>query len=559
MTRILVLGGYGGFGGRISRRLAADGHTVLVAGRSLAKAKIFCRGAADLIAVELDRRDIAEALVRHAPDLIVDASGPFQAMDITIPEACIDARVHYCDIADSTAFVLAVRSLNAAALEREVVIMSGASSVPALSGAATRMLAAGLDRVAAVEMAISASNRAAAGPAVAAAMLGQVGQPFRLWRGGRRATAYGWQEPRRIDFAVPGVPPLEGRSVALVDVPDVALLPGRLPGRPSVTFRAGTELRFQNRAIWLLSWPVRWRWLKSLAGAAHWLAPMQRLTAELGSDRSAMSVRLFGEAAGKRLERRWTLIAQQGDGPEIPALTVPLLAARILGGHEAPGARDAGQALALGDFEPAFSSLAISHAEAEISLPAPLYRRVIGERFYALPNAVRQMHEVLRDGGASGKGTVIGAANALGAVVARIMRFPPAGDYDIHVAFTERDGVERWTRQFGARTFSSTLSKEGDRLVERFGPLRFEFDLPSDERGLEMSMRRWSAGRIPLPLMLAPKSRAREWEADGRFWFDVPIALPLLGRIVHYRGWLIPNAEDDAAPMAAAEAEPQPT
>lgn len=74
-----------------------------------------------------------------------------------------------------------------------------------------------------------------------------------------------------------------------------------------------------------------------------------------------------------------------------------------------------------------------------------------------------------------------------------------------------------------------------------------------------MSMRRWSAGRIPLPLMLAPKSRAREWEADGRFWFDVPIALPLLGRIVHYRGWLIPNAEDDAAPMAAAEAEPQPT
>jgi hypothetical protein len=34
---------------------------------------------------------------------------------------------------------------------------------------------------------------------------------------------------------------------------------------------------------------------------------------------------------------------------------------------------------------------------------------------------------------------------------------------------------------------------------------------------------------------------AREWEEDGRFWFDVPIALPLIGLIVHYRGWLAPS------------------
>lgn len=552
MSRVLVLGGYGGFGGRISRRLATDGHTVLVAGRSLAKAEAFCRGDPSLRPVVLDRSDIAEALSQHEPDLVVDASGPFQAMDLAIPRACIAAGVHYCDIADSTAFVLAIADLDAAARERDVVVISGASSVPALSSAAVRALVTDMEHVSAVEMAISASNRAAAGPAVAAAILGQVGQPFRIWRGRREATVYGWQEPVLVDFAVPGLGPLKQRRVALVDVPDVALMPGRIPGKPSVTFRAGTELSFQNVALWLLSWPVRWGWLKSLAGLGRWLAPLQRLTARLGSDRSAMIVRVFGLAAGQRLERRWSLIAEQGDGPEIPALAVPLLAKRILSGQETPGARDAGQTLTLAEFEPAFAGLRVTHASEERTLPQPLYRRVMGENFERLPAAVRQIHSVLRDDGASGAAKVTGAANALGALVARIMRFPPAGEYPLHVTFTEHDGVERWTRAFGPFTFTSKLSEEDGSLIERFGPLRFKFDLPSNEHGLEMRMASWSAWHLPLPLFLAPRSRAREWEEEGQFCFEVPIALPLLGTIVHYRGWLMPSSVARQPERAAA-------
>jgi len=34
VTRILLLGGYGGFGSRIARRLAGEGHEVLVAGNN---------------------------------------------------------------------------------------------------------------------------------------------------------------------------------------------------------------------------------------------------------------------------------------------------------------------------------------------------------------------------------------------------------------------------------------------------------------------------------------------------------------------------------------------
>ena len=78
-------------------------------------------------------------------------------------------------------------------------------------------------------------------------------------------------------------------------------------------------------------------------------------------------------------------------------------------------------------------------------------------------------------------------------------------------------------------------------MVEAFGPLRFEFELLARSTGeLQMNLTGWAQGPIPLPAFLAPGSHAREWEEDGRFHFDVPIALPLVGTVVHYRGWLRP-------------------
>jgi hypothetical protein len=110
--------------------------------------------------------------------------------------------------------------------------------------------------------------------------------------------------------------------------------------------------------------------------------------------------------------------------------------------------------------------------------------------------------------------------------------------WPLHVAFAEEGGVERWTRDFGGHRFSSELSAMGSRIVERFGPLRFVFDLPSGPDGLEMKLRGWSAFGIPLPLALAPRIGAREWEEEGRFRFEVAASLPIAGEIVRYSGWL---------------------
>ncbi|BBE33017.1 DUF4166 domain-containing protein [Sphingosinicella microcystinivorans] len=555
MSRILLLGGYGGFGGRIAHRLAAAGHEVLVAGRSIARARAFCAQSPRLVPLAVDRRAIARALEDHRPDIVVDASGPFQAMAHDIPAACIAARVHYVDIADARDFLCGIGALNAAARAAGVVVLSGASSVPALSGAAVRHLASGVERVRAVEIAISASNKATAGPSVAAAILGQVGQPIRLWRGRRWTKAFGWQEPRSQSFDCAGTLPIRGRMVGLVDVPDLALLPERLRGHPAVSFRAGTELGFQNRALWLASWFVRWRVLRTLTPFARWLRPLQSLTRKLGSDRSAMIVRLFGDRNGCRVERRWTLIADHGDGPEIPTLAVAPIVARILAGKEPAGARDAGETLTLGDFAVPFSELAIHHQTEELPMPPPLYAQVMGAHFAALPGAVRAMHDVLRDGGAIGEAEVAGASNPIARLVARIVGFPKPGRHRLHVHFEENGGRETWTRDFSGQRFRSHLSRHGPWLVERFGPLRFAFALPGTNEGLMMVMQRWWFGPLPLPKWLAPRSTASEWMENGRFHFDVPIDHPLLGRLVHYRGWLHAPT-DEAHPGSVPSTEP---
>jgi hypothetical protein len=57
--------------------------------------------------------------------------------------------------------------------------------------------------------------------------------------------------------------------------------------------------------------------------------------------------------------------------------------------------------------------------------------------------------------------------------------------------------------------------------------------------GLDMIPVRARAGAVPIPRLLMPRIRATErTDAAGRHVFDVEIGLPLIGRLVAYRGWL---------------------
>jgi saccharopine dehydrogenase-like NADP-dependent oxidoreductase len=152
--RILTLGGYGVFGGRLAVLLAnLPEATLLIAGRNLARAQDFCaryEGQTRVEPLKLDRRDLAGSLATIAPDLVVDASGPFQAYGASpyaVIDACIAAPVDYLDFADATDFVFGVAQLDQAAKDAGVFVMSGVSSFPVLTAAVLRKMAETMDIV----------------------------------------------------------------------------------------------------------------------------------------------------------------------------------------------------------------------------------------------------------------------------------------------------------------------------------------------------------------------------------------------------------------------------
>ena len=543
MRRILVLGGYGSFGGRICELLSRERRfEVLVAGRSLQRATAFCasRPELGLVPTQADRSGaFFETLAALRPWLVIDAAGPFQGDGYDVARRCIEAGCNYLDIADGRAFVEGFGELDAAARRAGLTLVSGASSVPALSGAVVDALAAGLDEIGLVESAITASNRATVGRSVIEAILSYVGRPVPLRQGGHAVAARGWRGLRRQTFATDTGPALKGRLVAICDVPDLGLLSDRLPGRPLVVFRAGAEFAAQNVALWLLSWPVQWGWIGSLKPLAGFVQQVGNLTRVVGGDRSAMSVTVTGLHGGEVVERRWTLIAEAGKGPYTPCLAAPLLAVRLADGALATGAAPAVGLLPLTAFEADFDRLGFRTEIREVRKEAPLYRQVMGAEFERLPPAVRRIHQVGGAALAEGRARVTRGAHPLARLVGWIMRFPPAvDDTPVTVRFFEASRRETWARRFGQSGFTSHMTRQGDLLVERFGLMRFGFRLGHEANGLTMHLRRWWIGPLAMPLALGPRSVARETEVDGVFHFEVAVALPFIGHVVGYRGWL---------------------
>jgi short subunit dehydrogenase-like uncharacterized protein len=140
--KVLILGGYGTFGGRLAELLADEPRlTLIIAGRSQAKAAAFCnelRAQAECIPAVFDRDgDVLAQLRALAPDVVVDASGPFQmyADPYRVVRAALTLRINYLDLADGSAFVKGIAQFDTEAKARGVFVLSGVSSFPVLTAA----------------------------------------------------------------------------------------------------------------------------------------------------------------------------------------------------------------------------------------------------------------------------------------------------------------------------------------------------------------------------------------------------------------------------------------
>ncbi len=556
--KILIVGGYGVFGARLAQLLANDPRvTLIIAGRSLEKARALCgrlpEGAARA-ALAFDRDgDIGAQLASIAPDLVVDASGPFQAYSgdaYKLVRAAIAQGVCYMDLADSSAFVAGVEAFDAAAREKGVYALSGVSSFPVLTAAATRQLARDLTKVEAIRAGIAPSPFARVGLNVVKAVASYAGQPVTLTRGGRVAKAFGLTETMRRAVRPPGLAPLESRLFSLVDVPDLRALPPLWPGLDAIWVGAAPVPELLHLALIALAWLVRLR----LAPPLTPLAPLfHAVLAKLrwGAHRGGMFVEVEGlDGAGRPVRRSWHMLAEGDDGPLIPSMAIAAVARKALEGKQpAAGARAATSDLELADYDAIFAPYAIRCGVREDSAleGAPLYQRMLAGAWDELPASLRAMHTVKVSRIAHGEAHIERGRGLLAGLVAALFGFPKASQAaPTSVHFEVRDGVETWTRSFAGRIMRSRQWQGAGRweglLCESFGPFTFGLALVVEAGKLRLILRRWALfGILALPVALAPRGHAFEAEEGGRFRFDVAIALPLIGMIVRYRGWLLPT------------------
>ncbi len=571
--RVLVVGGAGTFGRLLVRGLAATtDYEIVLGGRDAARADALANELREdwpgrsFATTAIDRNTVTpEALRRLGIFAVADTAGPFQGADLSLAEATVEAGIHYVDLADARDFVAAFPRLDAKAKERSVTALTGASSTPALSHAVLDHLTRGWRAIDSVEIAISPGNRAPRGLSVVAAILSYAGRPVRVFLDGGWQTRPGWGMLAPRTFAGLG-----RRWLSICDTPDLDLVPARFSVRHAAIFRAGLELPVLHLGLSAASMLVRARLIGSLRPFAALFRGAAGLLSGFGTDRGGMLVEASGTAAdGRRVVARWTLVAEAGDGPVIP--TLPALAAlRCLAQASlAPGASACAGVLALEEIEAEFRSYRI-HTLVDVSHPdGGLFERALGAGFAIMPAPIRAAHTVESRPVLQGEADVTGAENAAGRLIAALFRLPQRGErVPVTVTMEARNGREVWTRDFGGRRFRSVLAaRPGGGLSERFGPLTFDLDVPASQAGLDMLVTGWRLGPIPLPRRLAPATDARERiDTEGRFSFDVAIALPLIGRLVRYRGWLVPAAlretygqigepglqENDAGPLGGS-------
>lgn len=558
--KVLIVGGYGTFGGRLARFLVSEPRLHLfIGGRSLQRATGFVQtlaGPARKTPLVFDREANIDALLTEwRPDIVVDASGPFQAYGercFRLIEACVRLGINYIDLADSPDFVAGLSQFDAKARDRGIFIISGASTCPAISGAVLRELARDLVEVRSIAGGIAPSPRANVGLSVIRAIASYAGRPIAVRDRGQESVAYPLTRTRRVTIAPPGCLPLHSRRFSLVNVPDLQVFRELHPEACEISFGAAPAPALLHRWLNGLAWLVRLHLLPTLlplAEAFHFAHRYLRW----GEHRGGMFVKLKGRRAdGSAVERSWHLVAEGDDGPSIPAVPAAALVRRCLQTiPPARGARSAVGALELSDLAQFFSTLRITTGRREL-LPErqeqPLFKRLLGEAWERLPVSLREAHDVHGRVELRGMADVDRGKGLFARFLANLMRLPPAGTgVPVAVVFEKNGNSEIWHRRFGDGLFHSVLSAGEGRseflLCERFGAIAVLIALVVDGDRLRFMIRDWSFWGLPMPRCLAPAGEAYERERDGVFHFSVEMMHSWLGLIVRYRGSLTPARE----------------
>jgi NAD(P)-dependent dehydrogenase (short-subunit alcohol dehydrogenase family) len=321
--RIVILGGYGTFGSLIADQLAHSNARVVIAGRDAGKGQAFAASLnADFVRCDASNRTSLQETVSGS-QLVINAAGPFQARDYSIPQTCIEQGCHYIDLGDGREYVAAIGQLHDSARARQVFVCVGASTTPAVTSAAIAELRPHFQHIRSIKVALSAGNRNQAGVSTIASILAYVGQPVRVWLEGQWRERPGWSMGEFIAFPRP----VGRRRVQLCDVPDLELFPGLFEAN-SVVFKAGVELTVFNYLIGVLARLRQLRPSLNVPALAGPLVRASKLFKSLGTFHGSFAVWVTGDTGE---ERSLAFVAPQ-NGPRVPSAPAVLLTRKWLAG-----------------------------------------------------------------------------------------------------------------------------------------------------------------------------------------------------------------------------------
>ena len=359
--KILVLGGYGNFGKRLVTNLLENyNHDIVVSGRSQPRGQAFKEQLAsryqkhiEFVVLDVLSSYLAQSFKEITPDIVVNATGPYQIQQdgqgsYQVARACIEIGCHYVDLADDRAFVENFsKTLNRGARQRDVMLVSGASSVPGLSFAVIDEYLSEFSELQSIRYGISPGNQTERGEATVASILSYTGQPFSTLLNGKHQSIYGWQNLRLYNFGSP----LGRRWMGNCNIPDLSLLPNYYPSIKTVHFQAGLEISLLHVGLWCLSWFSRLRLVKCWARYSRAITQMSEWFMSWGSNAGGMYVELEGtDTKREPIKITWQLVAPDGVGINVPTISAELIINRISSGNYIAGAMPCAGLFSLTDF-----------------------------------------------------------------------------------------------------------------------------------------------------------------------------------------------------------------
>ncbi|KAG2387914.1 hypothetical protein C9374_000764 [Naegleria lovaniensis] len=372
--KILILGGYGVFGQRLTSELMKPfqqhflskhpdttanqqpshvnngpitNFDIIIGGRNLQHAQEFARSLntksknredfnafASGISVDIqNEQNFKQTLQELQPNLVIHTCGPFQGQDYHVAEECIENGIHYLDLADSRLFVSQFsKHLNEKALKHNVVAISGVSTVPGLSSAVIKYCSRENNEFGFKEIHNVECNK---------------------------INVIGWQGLKKIQLKGTS----STRHVSYCDVPDIDLFPEYFPQLKEYKFRAGLELGIFQFGLLGMSYLTRMGMVKNWANYAPYLKRISEWFYNMGTDSGGMQMILKGIDHQHNLKIvQYDLIALKGDGPQIPSTPAVILARKIAQNQLQIGAQPCVGQFTLDELMEALKEFNISHS-----------------------------------------------------------------------------------------------------------------------------------------------------------------------------------------------------